>query len=200
LWHVNDLCQTVFNTTYMTPWLAHYGSVVGQDYTGSASYIQSRRTAALSQLPAAVPFSITSNNFTVNTNLVTLTGTGWLDVRSIEVNGVPYALNWSTITNWSMTIPLVSGTNFLALQGVDRTGSHPSTLAASIVITNLAPPVRLPVTINEWMASATGPGGLGSFEDWFELFNPNNDAVDLGGYYLTDDLLQPTKWTIPTNT
>ena len=33
LWHVNDLCQTVFNPTYMTPWLAHYGSVVGQDYT-----------------------------------------------------------------------------------------------------------------------------------------------------------------------
>ena len=111
----------------------------------------------------------------------------------------------STITNWSMTIPLVSGTNFLALQGVDRTGSHPSTLTASIVITNLAPAVRLPVTINEWMASANGPGGLidpanGSFEDWFELFNPNNDAVDLGGYYLTDDLSQPTKWTIPTNT
>ena len=31
-----DLCQTVFNSTYMASWLAHYGSVVGQNYTGEA--------------------------------------------------------------------------------------------------------------------------------------------------------------------
>lgn len=42
LWHVNDLCQTVFNTAYLSQWLAHYGSVVGQNYTGGASYIQNR--------------------------------------------------------------------------------------------------------------------------------------------------------------
>jgi len=208
LWHVNDLCQAIFNTSYMAPWLAHYGSVVGQDYTGSVTYIQNRHNAALAQLPAAVPFAITSNNgkgFSVSSNFVVLSGSGWLDVGAIEVNGVPYALNWVSVTNWSMLVPLVSGTNSLLIQGVDRTGARPPSLSASINITNTTPPGNLPIIINEWMASSTGPGGLidpigGAFEDWFELFNPNNVPVDLGGYYLTDDLSQPAKWAVPTNT
>ena len=66
-----------------------------------------------------------------------------------------------------------------------------------------APPV--PVIINEWMASNAGPGGYadpadGLFQDWFELYNPNTNAVDLSGYYLTDTLADPTKWQIPANT
>jgi len=59
--------------------------------------------------------------------------------------------------------------------------------------------------INEWMADNVGPGGFrdsvdGLFQDWFELFNPNDVPVDLSGYRLTDNLLVPTKWSIPTNT
>ena len=38
------------------------------------------------------------------------------------------------------------------------------------------------VRINEWLAEA------GNDPDWFELYNPNNQPVDLGGCYLTDDL------------
>ncbi len=34
-------------------------------------------------------------------------------------------------------------------------------------------------------------------EDWIELYNRGASAVDLGGYYLTDDLSRPTKWQIP---
>jgi hypothetical protein len=208
LWQVNDLCETVFNPTYMTPWLTHYGGVVGHDYTGSASYIQSRRAAALSQLPAVVPFSITSSNgqgFTIATNLIVLSGTGWLDVKAIEINGVPHAINWATSTNWSLTVPLVPGTNLLTVQGLDRAGNRAPNLVDFIAITNTLPSTRLPVVINEWMADAAGPGGLadpadGLFQDWFELFNPNDTAVDLGGYHLTDDLLAPTKWAIPANT
>jgi hypothetical protein len=62
-----------------------------------------------------------------------------------------------------------------------------------------------PVIINEWMADNAGPNGLadpadGLFQDWFELFNPNANGFNLSGYYLTDNLAQPTKWRIPTNT
>jgi hypothetical protein len=60
------------------------------------------------------------------------------------------------------------------------------------------------VVINEWMADNAGPGGFadpdGLFEDWFELFNPNTNAVNLGGFYLTDNLANPTKFLIPSNT
>ncbi|CAN5455698.1 hypothetical protein BH23VER1_BH23VER1_00240 [soil metagenome] len=34
----------------------------------------------------------------------------------------------------------------------------------------------------------------GDFSDWIELFNPGPDAVDLDGYYLTDNATAPTKW------
>jgi len=54
------------------------------------------------------------------------------------------------------------------------------------------------------MADNMGPGGLadpadGLFQDWFELFNPNTNTLNLSGLYLTDDLTRPTRWCIPTN-
>ena len=41
----------------------------------------------------------------------------------------------------------------------------------------------------------------GHFDDWFELYNPNNLAVDLTGYALTDNLTNRTaRWPIPPGT
>ena len=60
-----------------------------------------------------------------------------------------------------------------------------------------------PVVINEWMASNTrsivNPAS-GRFDDWFELFNPNDQPVDLSGYFLTDDGAFPRQWQIPAST
>ena len=206
LWHVNDLCQTVFNTSYMNPWLAHYGSVVGQSYAAATGHLQARRSSALSQLPAVVPFAITSNNgngFAVDTNSALLTGTGWLDIKDIEVNGISYPVDWTSVTNWAVRIPLSTGNNLLTVQGVDGVGNRPANRADSISVTNTLSGTLRPVVINEWMAENLGAGGFadpadGLFQDWFELFNPNDSAVDLGGYYLTDDLSQPMKWAIPS--
>jgi hypothetical protein len=47
------------------------------------------------------------------------------------------------------------------------------------------------LVINEWMARPA------SGEDWFELFNPNPNPVEIGGLYLTDDLTKPTLSRIP---
>ena len=47
------------------------------------------------------------------------------------------------------------------------------------------------VFINEWMAgnvAALADPADGNFEDWFELYNPGTNAVDIAGYYLTDSL------------
>src|SRR6266545_1620201 len=38
-----------------------------------------------------------------------------------------------------------------------------------------------------------------NFEDWFELYNAGTSAVDLGGYWLTDNLGHPTGYQIPAN-
>jgi len=62
-----------------------------------------------------------------------------------------------------------------------------------------------PAVLNEWMADNAGPDGFpdpadGLFQDWFELYNPNTNVVDLSGYFLTDTLSQPRKFQIPVNT
>ena len=40
----------------------------------------------------------------------------------------------------------------------------------------------------------------GTQSDWIEIFNPDGTAVDLGGYYLTDDAALLTKWIFPEGT
>jgi regulation of enolase protein 1 (concanavalin A-like superfamily) len=66
--------------------------------------------------------------------------------------------------------------------------------------TNIARNVN--VIVNEWMAGNTN--GItdpadGEYDDWFELYNAGDTAVDLGGYYLTDNLANGNQFMIPTN-
>ncbi|MBE0545407.1 MAG: lamin tail domain-containing protein [Verrucomicrobia bacterium] len=59
---------------------------------------------------------------------------------------------------------------------------------------------EVPVVINEWMAGNTSTINDpldGRFDDWFELYNPSEEPVDLSGFTLTDNLANPAKWTIP---
>jgi len=59
-------------------------------------------------------------------------------------------------------------------------------------------PVRL--VINEWMSrnnTTLADPADGDFDDWFEIFNAGNTAVDLGGYTLTDNPSDPRKSVIP---
>ncbi|HZZ27533.1 MAG TPA: lamin tail domain-containing protein [Pirellulales bacterium] len=58
----------------------------------------------------------------------------------------------------------------------------------------------LAVMINEFLASNVH--GIfdqdGAHSDWIELQNTGSSAVNLGGWYLTDDLGNPTKWQFPS--
>jgi len=63
-------------------------------------------------------------------------------------------------------------------------------------------PSAVPVTlfINEWMASNTSfiTDPNNEFDDWFEIYNPTTNAVDLAGFHLSDDPTNnPTKFTVP---
>ncbi len=63
-----------------------------------------------------------------------------------------------------------------------------------------SPPVT--VFINEWMADNTmtlADPADGQFEDWFEIHNPGDQTVDLGGYYLTDNLNNRFQYRVPAN-
>jgi hypothetical protein len=68
--------------------------------------------------------------------------------------------------------------------------------------TNSSTSPPLNVFINEWMADNTislvDPAD-NNYEDWFEIYNPGDNTVDLGGYYLTDNLTNKTQFLVPNN-
>ena len=55
--------------------------------------------------------------------------------------------------------------------------------------------------INEFMASngaTIQSPDTADFPDWIEIYNPTDFAIDVAGYFVTDDSLNPTKRKIPT--
>jgi parallel beta-helix repeat protein len=53
--------------------------------------------------------------------------------------------------------------------------------------------------INEFMASNNTvlEDDAGDFDDWIEIYNGSDRAIDIGGLYLTDDFTNPDKYKIP---
>jgi hypothetical protein len=62
--------------------------------------------------------------------------------------------------------------------------------------------VNSQVVINEFMASnssvITDPDN-NNYSDWIELYNKGNSAVNLKGYFLTDNISRPDKYQIPVD-
>ena len=56
--------------------------------------------------------------------------------------------------------------------------------------------------INELMAdnSTTKMDGDGEYEDWIEVFYNGDSPINIGGYYLTDNLSNPFKYKLPATT
>jgi hypothetical protein len=58
------------------------------------------------------------------------------------------------------------------------------------------------LVINEFMASNDSwdvPGDNGDKPDWIEIYNTGETAIDMGGWYVTDDLEDPAKYQLPTD-
>ncbi|MFW6154449.1 MAG: lamin tail domain-containing protein [Planctomycetota bacterium] len=56
--------------------------------------------------------------------------------------------------------------------------------------------------INEFMAinDTTLADADNAYADWVEIYNASGDAVDLGGWHLTDDATELDRWTFPSVT
>ncbi len=65
----------------------------------------------------------------------------------------------------------------------------PETIQSDVVINELLP-------INR----STAPDQYGEYDDWIELYNLSGSAIDISGYFLSDDNDQYTKWEIPSGT
>lgn len=53
-----------------------------------------------------------------------------------------------------------------------------------------------PVCINEFLTTSRS----GGVDDWVELYNRGTSTADISGWYLTDELAQPTKYRFPPGT
>ncbi|MFM1931822.1 MAG: hypothetical protein RL226_1125, partial [Bacteroidota bacterium] len=61
------------------------------------------------------------------------------------------------------------------------------------------------VVLNEFSAAnynnfGVGGGWTGEFEDWVEFYNPTGAGIDIGGYFLSDNVADPGKFEIPAGT
>ncbi len=65
---------------------------------------------------------------------------------------------------------------------------------------NIAASAPLNVFLNEWMADNTttlADPADNDFEDWFEIYNPDDAVADLSGFYLGTSLTNQTQFRIP---
>jgi hypothetical protein len=67
----------------------------------------------------------------------------------------------------------------------------------SMIILGFSLPAQ--VVINEYSCSnlTSFPDDYGDYEDFIELYNNSGTTVTIGGYYLSDDPVFPSKWMIP---
>ena len=76
-----------------------------------------------------------------------------------------------------------------------------NTLFSLLVLLMSSNIVTAQLYINEFLASnATGiTDESGANEDWIEIYNAGAAAVDLAGYYISDDAAEPLLWQIPAD-
>ena len=155
------------------------------------------------------PASVASNGFTlvwcdnqtdqttpsaIHAGLTLASGSGRLALSRV-VNGTPQVLDYLNYyalpANWSYgdvpdAQPFFRQQMFFPTPGATNNGA--------------AAPIT--VFINEWLADNTATladPADGGYEDWFELYNAGTESVNLGGYYLTDNLANKFQFQIPDN-
>jgi spore coat protein CotH len=86
----------------------------------------------------------------------------------------------------------------------DGTGNWQLLSVATPGATNENPsePEDVVLYINEFLASnsSVNQDETGAYADWVEIYNPGPGSVAMGGLFLTDDLLDTTKWIFPDTT
>lgn len=187
--HLQNIIAKSFNRSYMSDWTSHYGALGGQNFSGRLNYINARANYVLGQLPAQVPFEITTNggnNFSVFTSNIALSGNGWFDVGEIRasVDGEPLEVSWVDSDSWEVTLPLGIGQNAIRLIAFDRVGQEVG--SDSVTVTNLSATEAASATnlaISELMYHPAEGG-----EEFIELLNIGNGTIDLTGVRFADGI------------
>lgn len=159
--------------------------VSAQTITAMTDWISQRRDYILSQLATvAANFTVTgSTNFSTNRNLITISGTAPVGVKTITVNGVAYQPVWSTVNNWTIRVALDAGVNNLVIQGLNSAGNPVSggTVTLNITYTGVNELPQDKLVINEIMYNPMVPDGA-----YVELHNTSlANAFDLSRWRIS---------------
>ena len=92
---------------------------------------------------------------------------------------------------------LIAGTKyFYKIWSFNSSYTYSQGLTTSAMTYNIYPSLK----VNEFMALNTlFPSPQGTPQDWIEIYNPSSNPVNIGGWYMTDNLNAPTKHRIPSN-
>lgn len=115
-------------------------------------------------------------------------------------NPEPKTLIVEEADRWTVEIPSLGNSKKINLKIIaeDLTGGI-STYPTNGYKIISAGEVTKEVLLNELMSlnTSTIADPFSEFEDWIELYNPQDTAVNLSGKYLTDKINNLTKWKIP---
>ena len=128
----------------------------------------------------------------IHTSFRLPTGSGRVALNRLN-NGRPQITDYLTYTNLPAGASYGDFPDGQPFNRITMFGATPG-------VTNIGRSVD--IYVNEWMAgnlaTIVDPAD-GDYDDWFELYNAGTNSVDLGGYFLTDDLSSRMKFRIPTN-
>ncbi len=102
------------------------------------------------------------------------------NVDAVWINGLAYPLTWTTLTNWTVSMPLTNGANNLSILGVDRSGLPVAGASNQLTVayTGTIPSPVGEVVINEIMYNPIVAGA-----QYVELLNTStNVTFDLSGW------------------
>jgi hypothetical protein len=156
-------------------------------------FVSQRRTF-LRQALASVqaPFAITTEggqDFATRQNRATLNGTAPVAVMTIQVNHEPYAVTWTSVTNWQIDLVLAQGVNQFVVQGVDRYEQQVTGASNLLQITfwGSPEPAAGNLVINEVLNHPVLPG-----TEFIEIHNrATNTAFDLSRFPLESTFEDP---------
>jgi hypothetical protein len=195
-----DIANLAMNNTVINPMLeAKYAAFVANGLTNAAyglvvqdpaksggleDWIGTMHNSLLTTLTnqgvSSVPFAIKST--VVSNDVVLVSGTAPLAVKTLLFNGIEWPITWTSVTGWTVTVPLQPGSNQLSVVGVDLNSQPVAAATGSVTaVSGVTPAPVGQIVINEIMYQPQVPGA-----EFVELYNNSATVTfDLSGWELS---------------
>jgi hypothetical protein len=147
-------------------------------------WLSQAQSSIASQLAAvnATAFSV-NPSVTISNDVAFVSGGAPVNAAVVWINGIAYPLTWTSLTNWTITVPLHVGTNQFNVTAVDANNQPIAGYAGSVsaVYNGTAPSPAGQVVINEIMYAPVADNA-----QFLELDNKStNQTFDMSGWQIS---------------